>query len=273
MWCTKTKNVLYPNEGWDRMPTRRRQESSTGIYHIIVKGINNEKIYNQQREKEYFKSIILKHLKKYHVEIYCYCIMSNHAHFIIRAEIQILSVFMAAILAEYASYYNFKHHRNGHVFQNRFASECIEDERYFWTCMRYIHLNPVKANMIKKPEKYKYSSMVEYMLETPILIHEKAIQLYKKYYPSFKEFKDFHKERQVEVFIDTADEVVLQRREIALVIAEEVYRDYDLFLLSQVFEEKKPSEEYIRRLKTSLKLSHKKAKELCVEMMNQVENK
>ena len=254
------------------MPIRRRQESSTGIYHVIVKGINNEKIYNQQREKVYFKSIVLKHLKKYQVEIYCYCIMSNHAHFIIRAELQILSVFMAAILAEYASYYNFKHHRNGHVFQNRYTSECIEDERYFWTCMRYIHLNPVKAKMIKRPERYKYSSMSEYMLETSIVIHEKAIRLYKKCYLSFKEFEEFHKERQAEVFIDTADEVVLQRRELALIIAEDVFRDYNLSLLSQVFEEKRPCKEYIRRLKTILKISQKKAEKLCVETMNRVEN-
>lgn len=254
------------------MPTKRRRESSTGIYHVIVKGINNEKIYNQQREKIYFKSIILKHLKTNPVEIYSYCIMSNHAHFIIRAEIQVLSAFMAAILAEYANYYNYKHHRNGHVFQNRFMSECIEDEKYFWTCMRYIHLNPVKAGMLKRPERYKYSSMSEYMTETAGLIHEKAIMLYKKCYSDFKEFDAFHKERQKDIFADTADEIKSQRREVALAIAEDVYRDYNLTLLSQVFEEKRPSEEYVRRLKKTLKLTHRNAKKLCVEMMNQVEN-
>ena len=116
-------------KGVTGMPTRRRKESRTGIYHIIVRGINHEKIFQQQREKLYFKSIISNYLQKYKVEVYSYCIMSNHAHFIIRAELQILSLFMAAILAEYASYYNFKHHRNGHVFQNRFTSECIEDEK------------------------------------------------------------------------------------------------------------------------------------------------
>ena len=73
------------------MPTRRRRESKTELYHIIVKGINRERIFNQQREKIYFKRIILKHLDVINVEIYCYCIMSNHAHFIIRAEIHDLS--------------------------------------------------------------------------------------------------------------------------------------------------------------------------------------
>ena len=91
-------------KGVTGMPTRRRKESRTGIYHIIVRGLNHEKIFQQQREKLYFKSIISNYLQKYKVEVYSYCIMSNHAHFIIRAELQILSLFMAAILAEYASY-------------------------------------------------------------------------------------------------------------------------------------------------------------------------
>ena len=96
---------------------KRRQESSTGMYHVMVKGINKERIFNQQREKSYLIKIILKHLELFKVEIYSYSIMSNHAHFIIRSEIQILSRFMAAVLSEYALYYNFKHQRNGHVFQ------------------------------------------------------------------------------------------------------------------------------------------------------------
>ena len=168
------------------MPTKRRQKSFTDFYHVIVKGINKEKIYNQQREKIYFKKIILKYLKKYDVEIYAYCIMSNHAHLIIKAELQVLSLFMAVVLAEYANYYNYKHYRNGHVFQNRFISECIETDAYYWNCMRYIHLNPVKAGMVRRPERYKYSSMAEYMLEMPGIIHSNAI---KKYTSTFTEYE------------------------------------------------------------------------------------
>ena len=255
------------------MPTQRRRESRTGIYHIIVKGINREKIFYQQREKLYFKDIILKHLKKYHVEIYSYCIMSNHAHFIVRAEIQILSTFMAAILAEYASYYNYKHHRNGHVFQNRFTSECIEDEKYFWTCLRYIHMNPVKAGMIKKPERYKNSSMAEYISETPILLHEKAIVMYQKNFSDTKSFVEFHAEKEVEVFDDITDEVEIQQREIAFLLAEKMFEEYQLPLLMQVFEEKRIREEYIGQLKRTLKISLRKARQLCDATMNYVENK
>ena len=81
------------------MATQRQQKSTTGFYHVVVKGINKEKIFNMQREKLYLKKIILKYLNDLEVEIYSYCIMSNHAHFIIRAEIEVLSLFMAKVLA------------------------------------------------------------------------------------------------------------------------------------------------------------------------------
>ena len=160
-------------KGGTVLPLKRRQKSGTDLYHVIAKGINKERTFNQSREKTYLKKIIKKIKKKYeNVEIYAYCIMSNHIHLILKAEFPELSLFMAAVLAEYANYYNYKHHRNGHVFQNRFVSECIETERYFWNCLRYIHLNPVKARVVKEAARYQYSSMMEYKSEIPDLIAE-----------------------------------------------------------------------------------------------------
>lgn len=135
-------------EGRGQMSRKRRKESVTGVYHVIVKGINKERIFNQQREKSYFRKIILKHLQKYEATICAYCIMSNHAHFIIRAELHNLSAFMSVILSEYAIYYNFKHLRNGHVFQNRFLSECIETDAYYLKKKTYVW------NILKESGKY-----------------------------------------------------------------------------------------------------------------------
>ena len=163
--------------------------------------------------------------------------MSNHLHLILKAEFPILSLFMAAVLAEYANYYNYKHHRNGHVFQNRFISECIETERYFWNCLRYVHLNPVKAYIVEEAEKYKYSSMMEYRNSAPDLLHEKAIEFYRKEFGSYSEFEEFHKQRQRELFIDIPDEITSQQNEIALLIAEELFKTKNLSHLTQVFEE------------------------------------
>lgn len=117
------------------MPFKRRRKSSTGKYHVIAKGINKEHIFNQIRERSYFKKILIKFLEKYDVKLFAYCIMSNHIHLVLQAELQVLSLFMAQVLAEYAQYYNYKHQRNGHVFQNRFRSECIENTQHFWNCI------------------------------------------------------------------------------------------------------------------------------------------
>ena len=78
------------------MPLKRRQKSGTDLYHVIAKGINKERTFNQSREKTYLKKIIKKIQKKYeNVEIYAYCIMSNHIHLILKAEFPELSLFMA----------------------------------------------------------------------------------------------------------------------------------------------------------------------------------
>lgn len=253
------------------MPNKRRQESSTGFYHVIVKGINKERIYDQYRERSYFKRIISKHFKKYQVEIYAFCIMSNHAHVMIRAEIQELSMFMARILAEYASYYNYKHHRNGHVFQNRFTSECIESEAYFWNCIRYIHMNPVKANMVNSPLHYKYCSMREYYTETPILVHERAVSIYKNHFADKAAFEAFHQKRQYEVFADIPDEVKEQQLEIAILIFEKMSEQYNLELKQEILERQELRREYISQLQKILGISKKRTGELYCAIREMVE--
>lgn len=244
------------------MPTKRRQESSTGFYHVIVKGINKERIFNQRRERIYFKKIILKYLKNYQVEIYAYCIMSNHAHIMIRAEIQELSMFMARILAEYASYYNYKYYRNGHVFQNRFTSECIENEAYFWNCIRYIHMNPVKANIVKAPLKYKYSSMNEYCMENPEVIHMNALYSYRERFDDYKDFEKFHYMRRFEMFKDIPVEVDSQQLEVAMLILEEMFARYQLKLKREIFEQQDLREEYFNLIQKIIGISARRCKEV-----------
>ena len=194
--------------------------------------------------------------------------MSNHAHFIIRAEIQTLSYFMAAILAEYASYYNYKHKRNGHVFQNRFNSECIESEEYYWNCLRYIHLNPVKANMIQKVERYKYSSISEYLNYKSILVCERALELFGEKFAEKQTFLNYHKYLGENVYIDVEDEVKNHRKEVAIQIVDRIKREKNLKTACQIIEEKEYRMEYILELQKKLNISQKDAKELCEKIRN-----
>ena len=78
-------------ERGERMPRTARMKSSTDFYHVIARGINHERIFNQPREKNNFIRILKKYLKKYDVELYAYVIMSTHFHLLIHSELEVLS--------------------------------------------------------------------------------------------------------------------------------------------------------------------------------------
>src|SRR5699024_6478216 len=151
--------------------------------------------------------------------------------------------------------------------------ECIETDAYYWNCMRYIHLNPVKAGMVRRPERYKYSSMAEYMLEMPGIIHSNAIKKYTSTFTEYEEFEKFHGARDVQVFADIKEEMMAKQKDVALLIAEEICEERNLMTLLQVFEESELQDSYISRLVKTLKISKKIAKKLCNTLMNELQNK
>ena len=132
------------------MPRKPRRESLTGFYHITGRGINKVAIFNENREKSRVLNLIQDHFQEYNIKIYAYCIMPNHYHLLLQANLKDLASFMAIFLAGFAHYYNYKHNRTGYVFQGRYRSQCIDTKAHFWNCLRYIHLNPVKAHLCKE---------------------------------------------------------------------------------------------------------------------------
>lgn len=244
------------------MPCTKRQKSVTGIYHVTARGINKEHIFNQIRERYYFKKILKKHLEKYDVKIYAYCIMSNHIHIIIHSKIETLSLFMARILAEYAEYYNYKHQRNGHVFQNRFGSECIENALYLWRCIRYIHMNPVNAKMTKSVCAYRFSSMTEYQKEESDIIHQSVFVNYKSCFIDFNDFLLFHQGKDNSAYMDTAEDLQVQRKCAALAILEIMVSEQKVEKALEILEDKNLRSNYLDNLAKSLNISKRQTEKL-----------
>ena len=91
-------------------------------------------------------------------KIHSICLMTNHFHILIETETVELSKIMQKLLSMYAEEFNYIHGFTGHLFEGRYTAKLIEDERYFLEVSRYIHLNPVKANMVREPLDYDYSS-------------------------------------------------------------------------------------------------------------------
>ncbi len=144
------------------MPRPARKRSETGIYHIMVRGINKQKIFCDEEDCQRYLKTLGKVKDLSSCEIYGYCLMGNHVHLLIKETKEHISQIMKRIGTSYAYWYNRKYERVGHVFQDRYKSESVEEDRYLMTVIRYIHNNPVKASMVQKPEDYKWSSCFTY---------------------------------------------------------------------------------------------------------------
>lgn len=145
------------------MPRLSRQISSTGIYHAMLRGIDGRDIFLDQNDKRVFLRKVAAVKKKVDFNLYAYCLMNNHVHLLVK-ESEEIGTSIKRIAVGYVQWHNHKYGRRGHLFQNRFRSEPVETEAYFKTVLRYIHLNPVKANMVHKPEDYRWSSYGDYCI-------------------------------------------------------------------------------------------------------------
>lgn len=137
--------------------TARSDMKDSSFFHIIVQGLNKEFIFNSTKEKEKYLNLINEN--KENVEIIAYCIMGNHAHFLtFPNKISDLENWMKKVNTKYAMYYNKKNNRVGYVFKDRYKSQPIKNIKHLYLCANYIHNNPVKAEICKKPEEYEFSS-------------------------------------------------------------------------------------------------------------------
>jgi len=136
--------MIYSTPGVIKMPRKARQKSSTGVYHIIKRGINRQDIFQDDEDKDIYLERLSEYKEQCKFKLYAYCLMSNHVHLLIKEEDIGLSEIMKKIGASYVYWYNSKYRRIGHLFQDRYKSEPIEDNDYLLTVVRYIHQNPVK---------------------------------------------------------------------------------------------------------------------------------
>lgn len=149
------------------MPRKSRILIGSAFIHNMIQGINKEYILQSEGEKYKYINLMKKYSEKYQVLIIAYCIMDNHAHILTFSEnIKNISLFMKEVNTEYAIYYNKTKNRVGYVFRNRFNSKSIYNQEYLLKCIKYIHMNPVKAGISKKEEDYKFSSYKDYISKT-----------------------------------------------------------------------------------------------------------
>ena len=140
-----------------------RVEYPGAYYHVVNRGNNQEKIYINDRDREKFLEYLEKAVERYSIIIHTYCLMSNHYHLLVETPEANLSLSMQWINVSYATYFNRKRKRHGHLFQGRFKAILIDADEYLKHLSRYIHLNPVRAKMVSSPADFPWSSYPGYI--------------------------------------------------------------------------------------------------------------
>lgn len=145
------------------MPRQARKKSESGIYHVMLRGINQQQIFEDQEDYERFLDILRDCKAICGFQLFAYCLMGNHVHLLIKEDLEPLEQVFKRIGGRFVYWYNIKYRRVGHLFQDRFKSEPVDSEEYFLAVLRYIHQNPVKAKICKTVDLYPFSSYSEYV--------------------------------------------------------------------------------------------------------------
>ena len=153
------------------MARQAREASGTGIYHVMLRGINRQNIFEDEEDYRRFLMILFQMVCPVDEKgrpmpsrciFYAYCLMPNHVHLLIREASDSLAEVVKRIGGSYAQYFNKKYQHFGHLFQDRFRSEPVNDNTYFFTLLQYIHQNPVAARLCNDLGNYPWSSWGEY---------------------------------------------------------------------------------------------------------------
>jgi len=173
------------------MARKPRIEIGGGLYHVISRGNNRRKIFRTHDDYLRFTNILAQQKARLPFYLYAYCLMPNHVHLLIEMRDHPLSRIMQRVLTGYSQYHNRKYKKIGHLFQGRYKSILCQTDRYLGELVRYIHLNPVRAKMVKRPERYQYGGHRAYvgldksgLVDTePVLRHfgankKRAVEVY-----------------------------------------------------------------------------------------------
>jgi len=135
------------------------------FYHVTSRGNEQKDVFKSRKDREKFLEYLASATQRYGAVIHAYCLMSNHYHLLLETPAGNLSQIMQHINSAYTTYFNIKRKRAGHLFQGRYKAILVEADEYATELTRYIHLNPVRAKMVARPEDYPWSSYRGYIGE------------------------------------------------------------------------------------------------------------
>lgn len=137
------------------------------LYHVIVRGNHRQKTFRTRRDYDAYLARVGRYCQKHKVSLHAYCLMPNHVHLLLECSRTPLAKFMQGLQQSYTQYFNLSHHNVGHLFQGRYKAIICEKDEYLLELVRYIHLNPVRAKLVRSVEQYPHSGHHCYMAGKP----------------------------------------------------------------------------------------------------------
>jgi REP-associated tyrosine transposase len=153
------------------MARKPRLEVEGGLYHILTRGNNRQRIFGDNNDYQKMLRLLEVQKAKLGFFLYAYCLMPNHVHLLVERRKVGIGQVMHRLLTGYSQYHNKRYGRVGHLFQSRYKGILCQSDQYLAELVRYIHLNPVRAKIVRAPEAYPYSSHRAYIgSEEPWLV-------------------------------------------------------------------------------------------------------
>jgi len=134
-----------------------------GFYHVVNRGVERRIVFHEEEDFDKFLETLSFVAKTYALHVHAFCLMNNHYHLLIETTEENISDALKYLNSNYATYFNKKYKRYGALWQSRFYSSLLFDDEHFWIVTKYIERNPIKANIVKKLEYYKYQSLFQYL--------------------------------------------------------------------------------------------------------------
>jgi putative transposase len=145
------------------MARKERINIPGALYHVILRGNDRRDIFADDKDRYRLYSILDHAFQRFKFMVHAFCLMSNHLHFEIQVTDIPLPTIMQCIAQRYTQWFNWRHHKSGHLFQGRYKAIMVDEDEYLKELAAYIHLNPVRARITARPEKYQWSSHRAYL--------------------------------------------------------------------------------------------------------------
>lgn len=195
-----------------------RLDMPNSFYHVLSRGNERREIFFDEKDYNKFLEIIGRTVERFKIEVHAYVLMPNHFHLLLRTKEANLSKAIQWLGVSYSVWFNKKHKRSGHLFQGRFKSFLVENEKYFAAMCFYIHGNPYRARIVDNLAQYRWSSYNGYVIEKyqePWLITDLFLSMYGGNRNKFRREQEAYLNQSSQILKDLYYGVYLGTREFA----------------------------------------------------------